>query len=365
MPDFEGLVDRIYQAATEPDQWSSVLDDLAKACGSAGAGLLTRRSDRWIGWRHSEAMVATGIDAYHRSDAATRSKTTARLLAFDRSGFVTNEELFTDEEYRADAFVTEWAAPSGMHHGAATAIHVPTGDLVVIQVQRRTGQPSFGDEDLERLDALRPHLARAGMLSARWRLERLRSAAEALALVGLPAVVLDFTGRVLAANHLVQSLAAEVVWRPADRIAFADRGATLLLQRAIAEMSVPTPLSVRSFPLRTEGTHDRLIAHLIPIVGPAQDVFGGGVRLLVLTPISASHLADVTLIRGLFDLTRAEALVARAIGEGLSADQIAGRQGLSRETVRTQIKAVLAKTGTHRQSEVAALIAGLPTLPRN
>ena len=37
----------------------------------------------------------------------------------------------------------------------------------------------------------------------------------------------------------------------------------------------------------------------------------------------------------------------------------AGELGLARETARNQLKAVFAKTGTHRQGELIALLAGV------
>jgi DNA-binding CsgD family transcriptional regulator len=60
---------------------------------------------------------------------------------------------------------------------------------------------------------------------------------------------------------------------------------------------------------------------------------------------------------------RKEARVARGIVEGMTIDEIAARYRVERETIRTQVKAVLDKTGTRRQVEVASLLAGLPSFP--
>jgi DNA-binding CsgD family transcriptional regulator len=43
--------------------------------------------------------------------------------------------------------------------------------------------------------------------------------------------------------------------------------------------------------------------------------------------------------------------------------EIAARDGINRETVRSQVKSVLGKTGTRRQVEAAVLFSGLPKLP--
>ena len=61
----------------------------------------------------------------------------------------------------------------------------------------------------------------------------------------------------------------------------------------------------------------------------------------------------------LFALTPAEARVASMIAAGSSPEEIAEELSLARETVRNQIKAIFAKTDTHRQNELAALIGRL------
>ena len=53
------------------------------------------------------------------------------------------------------------------------------------------------------------------------------------------------------------------------------------------------------------------------------------------------------------------ARVARAIAEGLTPGEIAQRHNVSRETVRSQLKRVLLKTSTKRQSELSVLISRL------
>jgi len=360
MVDIERVADGIYEAAADPDLWPQVMHDIARSVDAAGGIILTRRSDAWLGWRYSSAM-APGAEAYMREGIA-RSGATQRLLSADRAGFIDAREVFTEEEYLADPLMTEWGTPAGLHHAATTAIHAPSGDLLVVQVNRRIGEPRFSSGDIALLDAVRPHLARAGLLAARWRLQRLRAAAEALALLGLPAVVLDAQGRVLAANSLIEAMKSHVVWLPKDRIALADTAANALLRHAIADISNPAATSVRSFPVK--GTEDdTLVAHLIPATGHARDLFDGGFGILAFTPVATPCAPDTALIRGLFDLTAAEARVAGGIAEGLSPEQIAERHGASRETVRHQLKTVFAKTGVARQSQLAALLAAQTRFP--
>jgi DNA-binding CsgD family transcriptional regulator len=79
---------------------------------------------------------------------------------------------------------------------------------------------------------------------------------------------------------------------------------------------------------------------------------------VVITPIDRATVPGAEVLQGLFDLTPAEARIARAIGEAQTIEELAQTLQISRETVRTQLKAVLAKTGVSRQSELVSLLAG-------
>lgn len=81
--------------------------------------------------------------------------------------------------------------------------------------------------------------------------------------------------------------------------------------------------------------------------------------MLIATPVDRAAVPTAGVLQGLFDLTPAEARVARAIGDAQSVENIAELLGVSRETVRTQLKSVLAKTGVGRQVELVRLLAGL------
>jgi DNA-binding CsgD family transcriptional regulator len=281
------------------------------------------------------------------------------LIAADRSGFVGTNELFTPHEYAADPVISEWAVHNNVYYGAATAILIPTGDTVAVQVWRRAELPPFDPGQMDRLDAVRPHLARAGMLAARWRLEKIRAVAEALALIGLPSAVLDLTGRVLAANQLIQAMTEHVVWLPGDQLGFTDARATALFRNAIPGMVEPSNPGVRSFPVRGDVSGNAVVAHLIPTSQAGRDVFEGGFSVLVVTPVTAPA-PETALIRGLFDLTPAEAKVARGIVAGLTTNEMAAEHHVTRETLRTQVKAVLSKIGVRRQVEATAKLAALP-----
>lgn len=81
--------------------------------------------------------------------------------------------------------------------------------------------------------------------------------------------------------------------------------------------------------------------------------------IMAYTPAARVRL-DAAFVASCFDLTPAESRVAVALAQGLSKDDIARAHHVSAETVRTQIKAVMAKTGTVRQADLVSMLATMP-----
>ncbi len=365
--DSQSLIDLIYEAAVFPNLWTDAMDHLIRSVDAEFAALLVSEPDRWtepwVGYVNNRS-AADSVAAYMGSDIAARTKTTAGLIALDRQGFATTRDVFTDDDWHKDPVFSEWAPQWGLGgECAATFMNSPSGEIMVVHIHRKAGAPDFSRQQVAAMDSLRPHLARAALLSTRWRLEKLRIAAEALAALGLPALVLTRDARVLAANRLIEEKSGYLRWLPRDRMALADPAGDVILRQGLAELGGRAAGPGRSFASRSATGENPVVMHLVPTPGQARDLFDGATSLLVMTPVDAPSAPDLALIRGLFDLSPNEARVARAITEGLSAAEIAARYGVGAETVRSQIKAVLAKTGTRNRMAAAALLGGLSKLP--
>jgi DNA-binding CsgD family transcriptional regulator len=178
------------------------------------------------------------------------------------------------------------------------------------------------------------------------------AAAEALAAIGLPAVLLGPDRRVIAANQLFDRL-PQIHWRARDRIRLADRAADALLAEALAK-DIP-----QSFALRARDGGLSWIGRLMPIRGTARDLFLRCAGVLVLTPVALPQAPPVSLLRSLFGLTVSEAQVARSLVTGDSLIETAAATGVSHNTVRSQLRGALVKTGCTRQAELVALLSSV------
>ena len=61
-------------------------------------------------------------------------------------------------------------------------------------------------------------------------------------------------------------------------------------------------------------------------------------------------------MRTLYGLTPTETEIALKLAKGRRLDAIADEKGVTKATVRTQLKAVFHKTGTHRQNQLVNLL---------
>jgi DNA-binding CsgD family transcriptional regulator len=180
----------------------------------------------------------------------------------------------------------------------------------------------------------------------------------ALNAVRLAAIAFDQHGFVAEVNA-----AAEAVFdndfRIKDRRLFVrDPAARALLKDAIDELKTLP----RRNPLATEPIIVQRKDKLPVIVrtwrfdgaaqGSAQDVS----TLLTLNALGPKPGPPAAILARTFRLTPSEAKLASVIARGASPEIAARELRISRETARNQLKSVFAKTDTHRQSELVALL---------
>jgi DNA-binding CsgD family transcriptional regulator len=354
----ERLVDEIYECSFAPELWPNVLDRLAQMTDAIGGTFFVASSTGVQSWTASEP-ARLGMELFAKTNLATRGLRLARLRAA-HPGFVLETDLYdTEEEMAADPVYRELLWPAGLGWGTGTAVPLPTGQTLCLTLERFRTRGPMETTVIQQLDALRPHLARSALMSARLHLERARIASETLALLGLPAQVFDQQGKVLAANQLMEALTDQIRWHARDRMSLKDPSAQSLFEQAVSNIDVEGATPVLSFASRGIEGAAAMVAHVVPIRGASRDIFQRCAGVLVMMPVTFPQAPPVELVRSLFDLTPAEARVARSLTTGETVETIASNTGVSRNTVRTQLQGVLEKTGCSRQAEVVALLSGI------
>src|SRR5476651_1531553 len=170
----------------------------------------------------------------------------------------------------------------------------------------------------------------------------------ALNAMRLPAIALDRNGFVVDSNA-----AAEVVFdnniRIKDRRLFVrDPDSRTLLKEAIDQLTGPPRLNSLAM--------EPVIVRIWPFEGPEHPPEQEVRALLTLNALGPRPGPPAAIIAKTFRLTPSEAKLACIIARGAPPDIAARELKISRETASNQLKSVFAKTDTHRQSELVALL---------
>ncbi len=354
------VIDRIYECSVVPELWPQMLTDIAGLVDAQGGLLFSAR--KTLHWTASDT-VRDVFAEYVNDGWFTRCSRRVCIMNAAEPGFFTEQDFWTEDQMGADPIYRDFFRPRGLGWSAGTALRVPSGDNIVFSMERALTRGPIERDHLDRLDGLRPHLARSALISARLGLQRAEGATDALTALRLPALLLDDAGRVVEANEMIQGMGDQIGFGAGERLVLPDRLANEQLADRLAALGTHAGDQSCSLPLRDGMGQPVGVLHVVPVRRAAHDIFGRGYALVVLTPIGTDKSPSADLMRSLFDLTRSESRVARGLAAGKTAEEIAKEGDVALTTVRSQIRRVLEKTGCQRQAEVVALLAGLAIGP--
>ena len=351
----EDVADLIYEAAFNPDQWVPVLDGLGHLSRAVGGCMALVNGYEPLGVKNSEATRELGEEMSRNPDPGTLRRL-GYLYTNPPPGFIVSSVYYPKEMLDADPLV-DIKLTRGLAEEAATIIPLPSGETAVFSLDRRTENGPFLAEEIARLDGLRPHLARASLVSARLRMERARAAVSTLQALGIPAAVLARSGRVLASNDELERITDRLIPVAFGGMAIAHAPANRLFQEAI-ELSHRTHDGiVRSIPVPAQESAPALVVHVLPLKRSAHDIFAGADVLVAATVVGASQgVPSPGILTGLFDLTPAEAKLASALTGGTPLKAAAAANGIKFTTARAYLEKIFRKTGTNQQSQLVALL---------
>ena len=362
--EFTPLVGDIYDAALEPERWRELLPRLVRFVGGERGviGLLSPEGklDISIPDRLDPAHLVRWQSEFDSFDPFISSRGSPPTGAqFRLWEFVPRTEIHRMNHYR------------GLFREARVddqlVVVLPCGSF--FSAYRGETEGRFNTEDIARHALLSPHLVRAAQIHERLlQFGALRESAErAFDLLPFALFLLSEAGRIVCVNAEGERLLAErdalasergrlVSLRPASRgpleraiagarIARDDsrvpRASTLRIER-IAD---PRPLQVLTAPVTTRANAS--------VFGFARDA----VTTLVIAsdPSRTPRLNEETL-REALGVTPALARLAAALARGETLTDYADRAHVTEGTVRQQVKDLLARTGTHRQSDLVRLV---------
>jgi DNA-binding CsgD family transcriptional regulator len=177
----------------------------------------------------------------------------------------------------------------------------------------------------------------------------------------LGAALLDRRGIVAHANRKARSLFGSGLDVSNGRLVAGDAAVNAELQRLVDGAAALrfSPVAARPVPIARAGKRP-LVVEAVPIAeGLVDDPLCMLRSILLITDLGESPAFRSSRLRDVFRLTNAEAKLAARISSGEDIDAAAIALGVTRETARSQLKSIFAKTDTHRQAELVAVLARL------
>jgi DNA-binding CsgD family transcriptional regulator len=378
------LIADLYESALLPEQIPDVLARINQALDCDGLHLVGKDEDTSAVF--ASVVIGERIAAAERDYLAHYHRIDPRLqigLNSPTAVVVACHDFLDDRFVSGSEFYQDFLIPAGPRYVIGGNIHRAGGKNIHIALNHLVGRPEFSDEKRREVGTYMFHLSR--WAKHLFLADELRGAASsgffALETLGQGILILDERSSVLFANQAAQRLLGDVLtargfrtsWAPGAHLktqfrqTIRDRQArTLPLVHPIGGR--PTPLVLSLLPLpRDRGMGVRMpsgMEAVSRVLDPAQSGGIGAIPsaslVVLIRAQEATRAAGPGRYQRAFGLTPAEARLADALAHGASPQGYADTAGLSITTVRTQIRALLAKTGAANLRALVVLLAGLP-----
>ncbi|HTN12825.1 MAG TPA: helix-turn-helix transcriptional regulator [Acetobacteraceae bacterium] len=361
---FSDLIAAFYEAGCDPLQWAALAQRVAKAFGAESGSLqvqnlLPNGTTSFLG---ITANVTAQARAEYEQHYFQRDVYVHHAIEHGLTGAYLSQHAVAPAEVARTEFYTDWGRRTGIFHVVGGGAMLGPSQVALLAVHRPMRAPGFTEQDRAQLALLLPHAGRALQLAAQLGGLRAQQDARTAALDQLQvgAVFLAADATILWHNAVAEHLFREgdALCAVAGRLAARrrqDELLCLLRNCATPSAALPPPGGLLSMPRPGRIPLSLLVGPLaegtVP-AGPARPV----AAVFIHDPERVAAPDRAALAR-LYHLTAAEARLATALAAGERLQAYAERHRLSLATVKTQLREVLAKTGTTRQAELAATLA--------
>jgi DNA-binding CsgD family transcriptional regulator len=354
-------IDLLYRAAVEPELWPDALQKLAETVGGIGTAMIPITPLDTTGLIVSPALQEPNVEyerEWWRHDTRVLRIHSRKL----DGGVCCEAELFTDDEVKRDPLRQEFLRRYGIGAFAAQLVSALPDLVVAFSVQRALAHGQFERYELDRLELLGRHAARAVMVATRLnavsRLER--ALVSALARLACAALVVDQEANVLFANAPAERLMGDGLSISQGQLRASSREHQVsfahLMRAALRARPETDHLDPIALPRPSGGRP--LLVQAIPLSGDEAGLSlpdSAAALVIVIDPEQNGHPAPEQALR-LLGLTRSEARLAALIGSGYSRGDAADAIGISTSTACDTAKQVYAKLDISRQSELVRLV---------
>ncbi len=365
------VLEPLYASVLEPERLQDFCAGMAQATGSHIGAIMVH--DAQITRGRLDLLVGGDpeqMGAYEQEFAGDN-------LWVQRSGHLMNTGAVLDsdtivprEEFLRSRYYNEYLRAYEVEQSIALCALRDQDGFVTATLCRSGSLNPYGDKELALLRELAPHWVNAYAIQRRMsQLEqKVESLQSALDVLPMAMFLLDARQRIVRMNAAAEAVLASGQLRLSTEGLTAPGNDAAALQRLLREATVgncqarTTARYQGTLTLRDASGRHALAASAHPL-SPMQGGLGSlETAVLFVQPVGKSTSNGLKqLMRRLFDLTDAEALLAEAFHCHVDLSAAAAACGITPGTAQTRLKLIYAKTGEHSQ---AALMRLMSTIAR-
>mgnify|MGYP001437008386 CR=1 FL=1 len=356
------IIDAIYRGACDPTELERAIELIRQYFDGAGVSLgefdqVNPEAQFTVGIGITDAAFLRSYARYADLDPAPM-----KFAALQTGTATTTDRMFAPEFRRTSVFLNEFFRPYGIEGTLGAPLLSAAGRFAVIGIHQGTGQESFDDDHVIRLERLTPHLARAlqirrVFLQSQMRHELLesivnRNTAGVIAISGKGPSLVNAAARAIAGARDGISLDRKGRLLPTDHAA-AKRLAAL--QSDVLRGGAGGLIHIK----RPSGRPAYMV--LVSSLPPTEDILlqtRRGVLIVIHDP-SRRVGATVQRLAHLLHVPLGAAKAVEALLAGIELKDYAEREGISMNTVKFHLKTAFERTGTRSQADLVrrALLA--------
>lgn len=363
--DVADIVERFRRAAFGLEDWQDALAGFAGATDARVVHLIGMDRSGAVAFDLIRGVTPDMVDTFVREGGLSRHTNPRTGVAIDGPMLRTvfDDALLSRHERDALPIYRNLFDRADAGFAALTRLRVPGCDAILSLLRPRSFLDS-ADREAHIIDAAAPALsdimAQAVALGAGLD----RTVRETAELLEQRVLLLDGDRRMVQMSPGCEAWLAPAGpltmrgGRIHARDAATDRALSLAIAQALDPLQALRP--GRRVVLRMPGSdgHDEGERLILTVRAAPRRPSGPLARARVMLSAKTAAAPSAELFADLFGLTPAEAQVAVLLAVGHDSAAIARLRGCSVATVRTQVMALLNKTGTHRQGELVARLRG-------
>jgi DNA-binding CsgD family transcriptional regulator len=355
--DFKTLEEDFAEAALDPTLWKKALDAVTAKTGSYGAVLIPTTGAALRTLPFTDSM-SSSLEAYVRDGWHLRDERYRGIAKMSQLGVVDDLDIFSPDTIAKHPYYQEFLAPHHLRWFAG--IKVCCGDdLWCLSIQRTIDQNPFSQSEKDQLARLSRQLSTSAAIAKALGASAATGVLEAFEISNTAVLLINRHANIFKVNASAQRLLVDDVQIKRGKLVSSDEKSITNLNNAVYNLLQGREAGLaEAVALHRKGRRP-LVAYAARFSSMTANALADCQALVILIdPEPGPRPLEATL-RSVFRLSEAEARIAVQLGSGESLDAVADVLGVGKETSRTHLKSIFAKTGVHRQAELVAILSRL------